>query len=239
MQDLLARAVQAHGGAGHWRRLSGFRARSHVRGAIWAVKGKQHAFEEFVVAGDTRTQRLTMAPYPGRGLCSTWEPHRQTVRRDDGAVLAAQPRPRARFDSHTRQTPWDDFHAGYFAAEVLWNYLTVPFHLLRDGIRTEEAAPWYEEGGVWRALRVTYPETFAAPSRQQTLYFDECGLLRRTDFGFELLGPGPAVHYATAHRCFDGVVVPTRHRAYVRNPDGSRARESISLAVDIDDVCFV
>lgn len=40
MQDLLAQAVRAHGGAEHWRTLSRLRARARVQGAIWAVKGK-------------------------------------------------------------------------------------------------------------------------------------------------------------------------------------------------------
>ncbi|GAX49706.1 hypothetical protein [Streptomyces olivochromogenes] len=238
MQDLLARAIQAHGGVEHWRTLSRFRARSRAQGAIWAIKGKQGAFGELVITGGTRTQRVTIAPYPERGLCITWEPQRQTIQQDNGVLMAEQSHPQARFDFHTRQTPWDDFHAGYFAAEVLWSYLTVPFHLLRDDIHTEEAEPWYEEGATWLALRVTYPKTFATPSKQQTLYFDESGLLRRTEFGFELLGPGPAVHHASLHRRFDGIVIPTRHRVYVRNPDGTRARESTSLAIDIEDAYF-
>jgi hypothetical protein len=70
------------------------------------------------------------------------------------------------------------------------------------------------------------------------LHFDESGLLRRTDFGFELLGPGPAMHYASLHRRFDGIAVPTRHLLYVRIPDGTGTRESTSLAIDIEDAYF-
>jgi hypothetical protein len=33
-------------------------------------------------------------------------------------------------------------------------------------------------------------------------------------------------------------MVPTRRRVYVRNPDGSPARDSVSIAVDIIDVIF-
>ncbi|MFE2971738.1 hypothetical protein ACFXKC_50830 [Streptomyces sp. NPDC059340] len=42
------------------------------------------------------------------------------------------------------------------------------------------------------------------------MYFDASSLLRRTDFGFELLGPGPAMH----------------------------CRKSTSLAIDIEDAYF-
>ncbi|MFE2065881.1 hypothetical protein ACFXDH_26450 [Streptomyces sp. NPDC059467] len=239
MHDLLALAVQAHGGAGTWHELSRFRARVHFGGAIWAVKGSQGAFHDITVSGDTRRQHLTIAPYPGPGRHTTWEPGRQTLRQDDGVLVAEQLDPRARFAAHTRQTAWDEFHAAYFAAEVLWNCLTLPFHLLSCDIRTEQARPWHEEDAVWPAVRITYPDGFATPSRQQTLYVDEDGLLRRTDLGLDLLGPGAAVAYAARHRIFDGIVVPTRHRVYVRNPDGTRVTESTSLAIDMDDVQFV
>ncbi|MFJ3307419.1 hypothetical protein ACIPSA_30860 [Streptomyces sp. NPDC086549] len=194
MQDLLAQTVRAHGEAGHWHTLSGFRVRARVQGAIWALKGKRGLFDDITITGETREQRLTIAPYPGPGHHTTWEPRRQTIARDDGILVTERLDPRARFASHTRQTAWDDFHAAYFAAEVLWNCLTVPFHLLRSDVHTEEGKPWHEEGASWRALQVTYPDAFAAPSKQQTFYFGAEGLLRRIDFGFDLLGPSPAVH---------------------------------------------
>ena len=54
----------------------------------------------------------------------------------------------------------------------------------------------------------------------------------------DLLGSGPAVHYPSDYREFDGIVVPTRRRVYVRNPDGSPVLNSVSVAVDVTDVTF-
>ncbi|MFG2364117.1 hypothetical protein ACGFY3_21080 [Streptomyces mirabilis] len=45
--------------------------------------------------------------------------------------------------------------------------------------------------------------------------------------------------YATRHQCFDGIIVPTRRRVYVRNPDGTRVTESTSLVIDIEDAQFL
>jgi hypothetical protein len=33
-------------------------------------------------------------------------------------------------------------------------------------------------------------------------------------------------------------MVPTRRRVYFRNPDGTPARDSVSIAIDIADVTF-
>ena len=46
------------------------------------------------------------------------------------------------------------------------------------------------------------------------------------------------MHYPSQYREFDGIRVPTRRRVYVRNPDGSPARGSVSIAVDTTSVTF-
>ena len=54
----------------------------------------------------------------------------------------------------------------------------------------------------------------------------------------DILGGGPAVHYPSQYRRFDGVLVPTRRRVYVRRPDGSPILESTSIAIDVERVSF-
>jgi hypothetical protein len=85
---------------------------------------------------------------------------------------------------------------------------------------------------------VTYPESIVAHSRQQTYYFDDAGLLRRLDYAIEIPGGGPAVHYPSRYRVFDGIKVPTRRRVYLRDPDGYPLLDSVSVAIDVDDVSF-
>lgn len=87
-QDLLTQAVRVHGGAEHWRTLS------RVQGAIWAVKGRQGLFGDIAITGETRDQRLTIAPYPGPGRDTTWEPQHQTIEqaRPGSALHHASPR---------------------------------------------------------------------------------------------------------------------------------------------------
>jgi hypothetical protein len=238
MNDLLDLAVRAHGGASRWERFSRFRLTASVTGAIWAMKGRAGLLDNVVFTGDTRDQRLTISPFPGPGRYATWEPARQTIRQEDGVMLAEQIDPAGQFAGHTRQTPWNDFHAACFAAEATWNYAVAPFVFLRPGFLIEEGEPWREHGEVWRSLLVTYPGHLVAHCRQQRYFFDGTGLLRRIDHAVDVLGSGHAVHYPTHYRWFDGIQVPTRRRVYVRNPDGSPARESVSIAIDVSDAAF-
>jgi hypothetical protein len=46
------------------------------------------------------------------------------------------------------------------------------------------------------------------------------------------------VHYPSAYREFDGIMVPTRRQVYVRKPDGTPARDYVSIAIEVIDVTF-
>lgn len=236
--ELLDLAVDAHGGRRRWEEISRFRAAVSITGAILAMKGKPGLLDDVVLEGNTREQRLKISPFPEAGRYATWEPGRETIEAGDGLLIDERRDPASSFAGHTRQTSWDNFHVMYFASEANWNYFVAPFIFARSDFTTAEIEPWHEDGQVWRTLLVTYPHSIVAHCRQQTCYFDDAGLLRRLDYSVDLLGGGPAVHYPSEYREFDGIMVPTRRRVYVRNPDGSPAHESVSIAIDVTDVAF-
>jgi hypothetical protein len=236
--DLVKVAIAGHGGAQRWEQVSRFRAAASVTGAIWALKGEPGLLDHVVLEGETRDQRLRITPFPRPGRYATWEPYRQTIETTEGVLVAERRDPAASFAGLTRQSPWDEFQVAYFAGEANWNYFAAPFIFARPDFAAEETAPWHEDGQVWRRLLVTYPDTIVAHARQQTYYFDDDGLLRRLDYTVGVLGGGPAVHYPSEYREFDGIMVPTRRRVYVRNPDGSAVRDSVSVAIDITNVTF-
>ena len=236
--DLLKLAVDAHGGAQRWEQISRFRTAASITGAIWAMKGKPGLLDDVVLEGETRDQRLIITPFPQPGRYTTWEPHRQTIETTDGVLVDERLDPAASFAGTTRQSPWDDLQAAYFAGEANWNYFVAPFILARSDFTAEETGPWHEDGQVWRRLLVTYPDTIVAHTKRQTYYFDDAGLLRRLDYSVDLLGGGPAVHYPSEYREFDGIMVPTRRQVYVRNPDGSPVLDLVSIAIAFTDVTF-
>jgi hypothetical protein len=238
MNDLLKVAIEGHGGMRRWEQISRFRAAASITGAIWALKGKPGLLDGVVLEGETRDQRLIISPFPQPGQYSTWEPYRQTIEATDGLLLAERRDPAAAFIGTTRSAPWDEFQVAYFAGEANWNYFVAPFLFARDDFVTEETEPWHEDGQTWRTLLVTYPDTIVAHHREQTYYFDDGGLLRRLDYSVDFLGGGPAVHYPAEYREFDGIMVPTRRRIYVRKADGSPDRDSVSIAIDITDATF-
>jgi hypothetical protein len=236
--ELLQLVVDAHGGRDRWRSISRFRAEASITGAIWSMKGQGGVLDSVVLEGETRDQRLKISPFPQRGRYLIWEPHRETIETDEGVILDERLDPADAFKDTTRGAAWDPMQAGYFAGEANWNYFVAPFIFERSDFAAEEIEPWNENGEEWRSLLVTYPEHVVAHCRQQTYYFDNKGLLRRLDYSVDILGGGPAVHYPSDYREFDGIMVPTTRRVYVRNPDGSPVLESVSIAIDFSDVSF-
>ena len=79
----------------------------------------------------------------------------------------------------------------------MWTYLTQPFTFALPGFQTSELAPWDEAGQRWRRLSVVWPSNLATHSTEQTLYFDDDGLLARHDYDVEISGGTSAAHYVS------------------------------------------
>jgi hypothetical protein len=238
LDDLLALAIDAHGGMKRWDGITRFRAAASITGAIWDLKTKPGLLTDVTFEGDTRDQRVRISPFPAPGCYTTWEPHQETIETPQGVLLEERRNPALSFLGPDRDSPWDELQVAYFAAEACWNYFTTPFLFARPDFVVQELDPWSEDGQMWRRLFVTYPDDVIAHCRQQTYYFDEEGCLRRVDYVVDVLGGWAAVQYPSDYREFNGIMVPTRRRDYVRNQDGSPVLQPVSVAMDVRRVTF-
>jgi hypothetical protein len=83
MNDLLARAVAAHGGMDRWNQVRAIRVDAAISGAFWQIKGKSDALKDIRFEVDTTRQRLTM-DFVGEDRRSLFEPDRVVLQRLDG-----------------------------------------------------------------------------------------------------------------------------------------------------------
>jgi hypothetical protein len=120
----------------------------------------------------------------------------------------------------------------------MWTYLTQPFTLALPGFETTELEPWDEAGRRWRRLRVIWPSSLATHSTEQTLYFDDDGLLARHDYDVEISGGTSAAHYAADYRDVAGIMLPTAHRIFPRSPDGTSLTEPLVVSIDVSEIAF-
>ncbi|MEV6681920.1 hypothetical protein AB0N09_34360 [Streptomyces erythrochromogenes] len=240
MTDLTTTVIDAHGGLERYRRYRSAEVRFGSGGALWALKGQSGVLDSSTVRIGLERQHASHSPFTGPGLRSSFTAQRVAVETDDGEVVADRFAPRAAFEGHTLETPWDELHLAYFAGYAMWTYLTSPFTFASPGFKSEELplAPATEDGEVWRRLKVTFPQEIATHAPEQVFHFDESGLLRRHDYTAEVLGAGPAAHYVSDYREFDGIMVPTKRRVYPVGQDGAPIRDIELVTIDIDHVAF-
>jgi hypothetical protein len=238
MNELLALAVEAHGGLSRWDGFSSFRLEASFNGAIWVRKSRPGLLEDVVLEVDTYEQRMAITPFPAIGQSAIWTPDRQAIETADGRPISERRDPAVSFVGLLPESPWDHFQVAYFAGLTSWSSLVAPFVLARPGFVIEEIEPGAGEEQLWRRLLVTYPETIAAHSRRQTYSFDDAGLIRRVDYEVDILGGGSAALYLSDHRDFDGIAVATRHRVYARHADARPVWDTVWVAIDVADVSF-
>ena len=238
MNDLLKLAVEAHGGLDRWNQLKTLTANISVTGALWHLKGKPDILKGISIEAPLHRERLTTY-FPGENRRATFSPDRIVIETEGGDFLESRENPRAAFQGHTMESPWDDFHLIYFSSYALWNYLTAPFLCTWPGFETEELAPWQESGEVWRPLKITYPDSIASHTREQVAYYGRDGLLRRHAYTVDVLGGTSGLNYAFDYRDVNGIMVPTTRRVYPPDANSQKALEPLLVAIDIREIAFV
>jgi hypothetical protein len=231
MNDLLDRAVAAHGGLDRWNRITSVTFDASIGGAFWPLKGQGDALKDVRLEVATTRQLVTME-LAGQGRRYVFEPLRVVVQHDDGSVIQARENPDRSFDGHRFDSPWDDVQLAYFVGEAQWTYLTMPFLYTWPGFASDEIAPIEVDGETWRRLRVAFPEGITSHTREQIACFGPDGLLRRHDFTMDILGGAPGSLYATGYRDIDGIILPTTRRAYA--PQGDT--RITMIAIDMDNI---
>jgi hypothetical protein len=238
MNGLAQLTIDAHGGLERWKALSRVTAWTDSGGALWGMKGAPGRVGRGYVEVSLREQKRTHEPFIKPDQRMRYEPDSVAIETLDGKVLMERSKPRDAFAGHTLETPWDPLHAAYFAGYAMWNYMNIPFVFARDGFDMEEIDPWSENGETWRRLRVSFPPEIATHSAEQVFYVGADGLLRRHDYDVDVAKGARGAHYIHDYREFDGIMVPTRRRVYIRGPDNKPLPEPLLVSIDISDVHF-
>jgi hypothetical protein len=238
-RSLLDEVIAAQGGLDRWREFTRFTVQMSLYGGLFDRKGHGGGeLAHLICDGATRDEFLRMTGFREPDLCLVYRPDRVSLERTDGTVLQARDNPREAFAGHTAMTQWDDLHLAYFSGYANWNYFVVPFVFADPGFQCEETGTWHEDGETWRRLKVTYPSGFVTHSSVQTFYFDTNGLLRRLDYGATIAGTGRIAHYCDEHKAFDGIIMPTKRRAYRLDAEGNPLKASVWVGLDIPSAEF-
>ena len=232
---LLDDAIEASGGLARWSKLQRFTLHLSIAGTLLSRIGRGSQFKDLIAEGSTRTQSVRFTGFGGGEKCGSFQPDSVTIESLDGQVLRTRRNPSVAFPDHAKDPFTDDLHLVFFCGFSIWNYLTTPFLLSRPDVKVEELPPWHENAEVWRRLRAIFPPDIITHSPEQTFYFDDNGLQRRTDHGFL---DAAVAHYSWAHQAFGGILVPTLRRSLTLEPDGTVMAKPSLIDVEIFDAAF-
>ncbi|MGX5185456.1 hypothetical protein ACWKT5_22200 [Streptomyces avermitilis] len=238
MNELLTKVIEAHGGIGRWQELTQAQATIVSGGDLFAVKGlPQDATPRMMTVG-LHEEHASVQPFGARDQRTDFTPGRVSIEKLDGHVVAERKDPRTSFSGHTLETPWDPLDRAYFNGYALWTYLTTPFLLAMPGFTVTDIEPWRERDEVWPGLRAAFPLQIASHSAHQDFYFGPDRLLRRHDYHVDVAGGFAAAQYVYDYAEADGIVLPTKRRAYRRDTDGRPLLEQVMVSIDLSNVHF-
>lgn len=235
MNSLLADVVAAHGGTDRWHRFSKVSASVITGGFLWGMKGMPIDGTARRMSSHFRDQWTQTEPFGDPGWHMTYRPGRVVIETLAGASVAQLDNPRESFAGHALETPWTALQLGYFNGYAMWTYYNLPFVLGEPGFEASEIPPISEDGASLRGLRVRFPENVHTHCHEQSLYFDERGLLRRQDYQLDVAGKARAAHLISDYVHVQGLRLPTKRRVFMRDHDGSPQRDRAAVSVDLFD----
>jgi hypothetical protein len=236
--ELLAEVLAAHGGLDRWQGFAMVRTDLVTAGQLWGIKGIDQDAETRNVTATLDKEWLSLAPFGDPSWRMVFTPDRVAIEAEDGTVIVERQDPRDSFAGHDMNSPWDPLHRAYWNGYTLWTYLTTPFLLAMPGFEVLEIESLTEGTEVWRGLRARFPQRVASHSQEQDFYFGDDLLLRRHDYHVDVAGGFAAAHYVSEFVDTNGIRVPTRRRAYLRDEHLRPIQDRLLIAIDFDRVRF-
>src|SRR5262245_2332567 len=234
MNELLAKAITAHGGFDRWNKLNKVSATIIAGGGLLPMKGLEVDPRPLEGTVTTHMESTSIEPFGQPDWRMIFTPDRVAIETTAGIVVNERSNPRAAFAGHTMNTACDLLHRAYFNGYARWTYLTTPFLMAMPGFEVTEIPPWQEGAERWRGLRAWFPDAIASHSKEQDFYFDDDFLLRRHDYHLEVAGGVPVGQYVYDIYEVDGCF-PTKRRAYVRGPHLKPIRDLLLISLDLSN----
>lgn len=231
MSDIVDLAIAAHGGLARFNELHSVEVTWITGGQLWDWKQQSEFNGPAHCVIDLHQQKHAHSPFLKAGQRSSYTPNRVAI---DGQVSEERVNPRAAFEGHQLDTPWDSLHLAYFAGYAMWNYLTLPFSLKSLGVDYSEIDSYTENGETWRAIKVNWSKSSVTTHcDEMILYFGPDALLRRLDYDVDVNPGARGFHYMSDYKNFDGIMVPTNRRVYLPGSDNKPLLEGpIVVAIE-------
>jgi hypothetical protein len=236
--DLLARVLDAHGGLDNWRRFTRVEATIVSGGLMFEMKGQPQDPTPRRMSVALQREWGSVQPFGADDQKTDFTPDRIAIEKLDGAVVAELMNPEASFEGDDLHTPWNPLQRAYFNGYALWTYLTSPFLLALPGFTVRELEPIDDGERTLTGLQLKIPDGFVSHSTLQEFYFGPDLLLARHDYRVDVAGSFSAIQHTSDFVDADGIMMPTKRRAYRCGDDGRPMFDQLMVSIDLCDYHF-
>ena len=168
MNDVLEKAIAAHGGPQRWQALKCLTVTAVSGGGLFALKGMPQDPTPREQTVTLQEENASVFPFGHPDWRTRFSPHRVAIETIAGVVVQERADPRNSFDGHDLLTPWDPLHRAYFNGYAMWTYLTTPFFMTMPGFEVTEIAHWQEGAERWRGCEYDFPMKSPATAKSKT-----------------------------------------------------------------------
>ena len=217
MNNLLKLTINAHGGLDVWRKFNTVSAHTHVGGELWGMKGHAGEIEEVDVVVNLLEQKTSHIP--NNQWHTAYSPDRIAIETGAGDLVEELYNPRSSYKGHNWETKWSNLQLAYFSGYATWNYFNTPFQFVRPGFELMEIEPWEESGETWHRMVVKWPKEITTHSKEQVLYIDKEGLIRRLVYKVVIEGNVSCSHYLSDYQDMQGLKMATKRTVYLLGND--------------------
>jgi hypothetical protein len=213
--ELLGATIEAHGGRERWRRIRAITGTLSSGGLAFQSRCQPSALKNLKIEVRPHDPAVTLGDFVRPGWRGTWTPRLVTLRDDRGQIVEQRLDPRRHFARPVARVYWDKLDILTFAGYALWNYLSFPFLLEREGVALLNAVP--RSVGANLRLDVQFETPILTHSERQSFYVDPAGGLVRHDYAAEPIGRwATGANFCLASAAVDGLLFYTRRKVFPR-----------------------
>ena len=234
---LAGEIFETYGGRTRWEAVQSIHVLLSFGGLAFDMRLNRRGLRERNIHISVQHPQVVFDDYPRLGKRGIFTADQVKIESTSGKILSSRNTPRDAFASFRRSIWWDDLDLLYFAGYACWNYFTIPYLFLFDGVELSEIEPGHENGEDFRRLKVKFPKSIPTHSCEQVFWYDSNLHLRRHDYDPEVFASwATAAHYCHEFRTFSGFPFATRRQVVPRMPNGATRSRPILVWIQVKDI---
>ncbi len=242
MEELLTKAIDAHGGLEQWNRFIRVQTTILSGGQLFTMQGSPQDPQPRTMTVWLHEQRASMRPFGANDQFTDFTSTRVAVLNEAGKVIMERNGTPEELHQQMKHGLWGPLGRATFNGYAMWNYMTTPFFMTMPGFEVNEIEPCKERDEYWRVLQVRFPEMIMGHSPVQEFYFDSAFLLRRLDYTVDVAveekNTFNVAQYVYDHKEVQGLKIPTTRRMYKRDENGRPIMDELMIWIDLSGIKF-